>query len=57
MDGAVVNGFGRRHLHKDEARVLYEAGYPAPPDMCVPGASGSQGSWHLSEGGVPVPRR
>jgi len=24
-DGAAANGFGRRHLHEDEARLLYEA--------------------------------
>lgn len=48
-DGAMANGFGRRHLHEDEARLLYEADYPAPPDMRVPG------SWRLSVGGVPVP--
>lgn len=48
-DGAAANGFGRRHLHEAEARLLYEADYPAPPDMRVPG------SWRLSAGGVPVP--
>ncbi|KAE8802287.1 Homeobox protein KNOX3 [Hordeum vulgare] len=48
-DGADTNGFGRRHLREDEARLLYVAEYPAPPDMCVPG------SWRLSAGGVPVP--
>ena len=26
-DGAAVNGFGRRHLHEDEACLLYEAEY------------------------------
>ena len=35
--------------------MLYEAGYPTPPDMRVPGASGGQASWHLSAGGMPVP--
>ena len=54
-DDAAANGFGRRHLRKDEAHMLYEAGYPTPLDMRVPGASGGQGSWHLSAGGVPVP--
>ena len=48
-DGAAVNGFGRRHLHKGEARLLFEAEYPVPPDMRVPGA------WRISAGGVPVP--
>ena len=48
-DGAAANGFGRRHLHEDEARLLYEAEYPVPPDMRVPGA------WRISAGGVPVP--
>ena len=43
-DSAAANGFGRRHLHEDEARLLYEADYPAPPDMRVPG------SWKLSTG-------
>ncbi|KAE8816152.1 formin-like protein 14 [Hordeum vulgare] len=47
--GAAANGFGRRHLHDPEARILYEAYYPAPPDMRVPS------SWRLSAGGVPVP--
>ena len=37
-DGAAANGFGRRHLHEDEARLLFEAEYPVPPDMRVPGA-------------------
>ena len=49
------NGFGRRHLRKDEAWVMCQTGYPCPPDMRVPGASVGQGSWHLSTGGVPVP--
>lgn len=48
-DGAARNGFGRRHLHEDEARLLFEAEYPTPPDMRAPGA------WRLSAGGVPVP--
>ena len=48
-DSAAVNGFGRRHLHEDEARLLYEADYLAPPDLQVPA------SWKLSAGGVPVP--
>ena len=54
-DAAAANGFARRYLHKNEAWMLYQAGYPAPPDMRVPGASAGQGSWHLSAGGVPVP--
>ena len=37
-DGAAANGFGRRHLHEDEACLLYEVGYPVPPDMRVPDA-------------------
>ncbi|KAE8767805.1 hypothetical protein D1007_60794 [Hordeum vulgare] len=48
-DGATVNGFDRRHLREDEARLLYEEDYSTPPDMRVPG------SWRLSVGGVPVP--
>ena len=48
-DGAAANGFGRRYLHEDEARLLYEAEYLVPPDMRVPGA------WRISAGGVPVP--
>ena len=48
-DGAAANGFGRRHLHESEARLLFEAEYPVPPDMQVPGA------WRISAGGVPVP--
>ncbi|KAE8792067.1 Homeobox protein KNOX3 [Hordeum vulgare] len=47
--GAAVNGFGRRHQHESEARFLYEADYPVPPDMRVPS------SWRLSAGGVLVP--
>ncbi|XP_044356403.1 uncharacterized protein [Triticum aestivum] len=50
-DGAAANGFGRRHLQEPEAHLLYEAEYPAPPDMRVPA------SWRLSAGGVPVPPR
>ena len=37
FDAAAANGFGRRHLHKDEAWALCQAGYPCPPDMRVPG--------------------
>jgi hypothetical protein len=48
-DGAAANGFGRRYLLETEARVLYEAGYMAPPDMCCPG------TWWLSAGGIPIP--
>ena len=48
-DDAAANGFGRRHLHEDEMRFLYEADYPAPPDMRVPG------TWRLRASGVPGP--
>ncbi|KAE8804934.1 Homeobox protein KNOX3 [Hordeum vulgare] len=48
-DRAAANGFGRRHLHESEARLLYEANYPAPPDMRV------SGSWRLSDDRVLVP--
>ena len=48
-DGAAANSFGRRHLQEQQARLLYEAEYPAPPDMRVPG------TWRLSIGDVPVP--
>ncbi|KAE8782972.1 Homeobox protein KNOX3 [Hordeum vulgare] len=47
-DGAAANGFGRRHLHEDEACLLYEADYLAPPDMRV------SGLWRLSADGVSV---
>jgi hypothetical protein len=36
-DGAVNNDFGRRSLHQWEGRLLYMAGYAAPPDFCAPG--------------------
>ncbi|KAE8775473.1 Homeobox protein KNOX3 [Hordeum vulgare] len=48
-DRAAANGFDRRHLRKDEARLLYEADYQASPDMRVPG------SWRMRAGGIPVP--
>ena len=48
-DPAVANGFGRCSLADWEGRLLYEAGYPAPPDMRAPQ------TWHLSAGGVPIP--
>ena len=48
-NSTATNGFDRRHLHEDEARLLYEADYPAPPNMRVPD------TWKLSVGGVPVP--
>jgi hypothetical protein len=48
-NGAANNGFGRRSLHQWEGRLLYVAGYPAPPDFCAPGG------WRLSVGGVPIP--
>ncbi|KAE8781966.1 Homeobox protein KNOX3 [Hordeum vulgare] len=48
-DGAAANGFGRRHLHESEGRLLYEADYTAPPDMRV------LGLWRMSANGVPVP--
>ncbi|KAE8820976.1 Homeobox protein KNOX3 [Hordeum vulgare] len=47
-DGAPANGFGRRDLCEDEARLLYETEYSAPFDMRVPG------SWRLSAVGVPM---
>ncbi|KAE8781998.1 Homeobox protein KNOX3 [Hordeum vulgare] len=47
-NGATTIGFGRRHLHEDEARLLYEVDYPAPSETRVPGL------WRLSIGGVPV---
>ncbi|KAE8802091.1 Homeobox protein KNOX3 [Hordeum vulgare] len=46
---AAANGFGRRHLCEDVTHLLYEADYPEPSDMRVPG------SWRLSVGGVSVP--
>jgi hypothetical protein len=48
-DGAANNGFGRRSLHQWEGRLLYMAGYPAPPDFRAPRG------WRLSAGGVPIP--
>ena len=48
-NGAAVNGFSRHHLQEAEARLLYEADYPAPPDMRVPE------TWRLSAGDVPMP--
>jgi hypothetical protein len=36
-DGTANNGFGRRSLHQWEGRLLYMAGYPAPPDFRAPG--------------------
>jgi hypothetical protein len=48
-DGAANNGFGRRSLHQWVGRLLYMAGYPAPPDFRAPGG------WCLSAGGVPIP--
>ncbi|KAE8815333.1 Homeobox protein KNOX3 [Hordeum vulgare] len=48
-DEAVVNGFGRPHLHESEACLLYEADYPTSPAMLV------TSSWRLSAGGVPMP--
>jgi hypothetical protein len=47
-DGAANNSFGRRSLHQWEGRLLYAAGYPAPPDFRTPGG------WHLSTGGIPI---
>ncbi|KAE8818706.1 hypothetical protein D1007_03524 [Hordeum vulgare] len=34
-DGAAANGFGRRHLHESEARLLYEGDYRAPPEIAA----------------------
>jgi hypothetical protein len=48
-DGATNNGFGRRFLHQWEGRLLYAAGYMAPPDFRMPGG------WRLSAGGIPIP--
>ena len=48
-DGAAANGFGRRTLQTWEARMLYEAGYMAPPDTRMPPG------WTLSAGGIPIP--
>jgi hypothetical protein len=47
-DGAANNGFGRRSLHQWEGRLLYAAGYPAPPDFRPPGG------WRLLADLVPV---
>ncbi|KAE8801655.1 Homeobox protein KNOX3 [Hordeum vulgare] len=48
-DGAAANGLDCRHLHEDEARLLYEADYPTPLDMRV------SGSWLLSADEISVP--
>jgi hypothetical protein len=50
-DGAANNDFGRRSLHQWEGRLLYMAGYPAPPDFCAPGG------WRLSTGASRSRRR
>ena len=47
-DAAAANGFGRNWMYDWEAHLLYEAGYPAPPDMRVPG------NWRLSQMGFSV---
>jgi hypothetical protein len=47
-DCAANNGFGRRSLHQWEGRLLYMAGYPAPPDFRA------LGGWRLSAGGVLI---
>ena len=49
-DGAAANGFGRRHLHEWEVRLLHEANYLAPSDMRV------TGSWRLIVEGRPIPQ-
>ena len=49
-DAAAANGFGRNWLYDWEARLLYEAGYPAPPDMR------GTGNWQLSLMGFLVPQ-
>jgi hypothetical protein len=36
-DGVANKGFGRRSLHQWEGRLLYAAGYPAPPNFRAPG--------------------
>jgi hypothetical protein len=48
-DGAANNGFVRRSLHQWEGRLLYMAGYSAPPDFRAPEG------WRLSAVGVPIP--
>jgi hypothetical protein len=48
-DGAANKGFGRCSLYQCEGRLLYMAGYPAPPDFHAPEG------WRLSAGGFPIP--
>ena len=48
-DAAAANGFGRNWLQDWEARLLYEVGYSAPPDMRVPS------NWRLNQMGFLVP--
>jgi hypothetical protein len=48
-DRAANNGFVWRSLHQWEGRLLYMAGYPAPPNFRAPGG------WRLSAGAVPIP--
>ena len=53
-DGATANGFGRRSLCVDEARLLHRARYMVPPDMRAP----SGGEWRIGRGGylvAPIP--
>ena len=49
--GGVVaaNGFGRRRVRHEEVRMLFEAGYPVPPDCRIPG------TWRLSQMGYAMP--
>ena len=47
-EATVANSFGRNWLQDGEARLLYEAGYPAPPSMRVPS------NWRLSQMGFLV---
>ena len=49
MDDLAANGFTRRSLHKAEARALFEAWYPCPPDM----RAGSR--FTIGVSGVPIP--
>ena len=48
-DGAGANGFIRNWLYDWEACMLFDAGYPVPSDIRVPG------NWRLSQMGKSVP--
>jgi hypothetical protein len=46
-----ANGFGRGSLTVAKAWALYEARYPVPPDMHLPGG----GAWKMAVNGIGIP--